>query len=405
MSAEVDLFSSQFKANPFPTWAALRATAPVHLHVAPYGARIWYITRYEDVLTVLRDNKRFTKNPRWEAAESHAPHGFGSQLSQMISQNMLFADPPDHTRLRALVGQAFTPRRVEALAPRVEAMAEELLAAVRPHGRMEVIADLALPLPMRVIMELLGIPAADQAQVHEWSKAMIAPSRYGISLRQRRRNIRGFVGYVQGMLAERRARPQDDLITALGQAEEAGGDKLSEAELTSMVALLFVTGHETVVNLIGNGLLALLTHPTQLAELQANPSLLEGALEELLRFDGPVETSTTRWAREDVWLGGQLIQRGDVVRVVLASANRDEGQFGGADGLDWGRGENAHLAFGYGIHYCLGAALARLEGRVALRGLLGLPNLRLGVGVGVAGLRWQTGVVFRGLEALPVVFG
>jgi cytochrome P450 len=403
MVEDVDLFSKAFKRDPFPTWAALREHAPVHEHVAPYGARIWYVTQYDDVLAVLRDNQRFTKNPRWETAVAHAPTGFGGNLSQMISQNMLFADPPDHTRLRALVGQAFTPRRVEALAPRVQAIAEELLERVRPHGRLEAIADFALPLPMLVIMELLGIPTADQSQVHEWSKAIIAPSRYGISLRQRRRNIRAFVEYVREVLAARQTRPQDDLITALVQAEEAGGDKLTETELTSMIALLFVTGHETVVNLIGNGLLALLTHPAQMAQLQAQPALLERAMEELLRFDGPVETSTTRWAREDVVLGGQAIRRGDVVRVVLASANRDAAVFAGADGLDFGRAENPHLAFGYGIHYCLGAPLARLEGRIAFPLLLGLPNLRLAIPP--SELKWQAGVIFRGLEALPLVFG
>lgn len=404
-----DLFSATFKANPFPTLAELREQEPVYGHLAPYGARIWYVTRYEDVLAILRDNKRFTKDPRWEtaassSASSPSPTHFGRNLSQMISQNMLFADPPDHTRLRALVGQAFTPRRVEALAPRIEAIAEELLARVRPHGRMELIADFALPLPMRVIMELLGIPAADQSQVHEWTKAIIAPSRHGIRLRQRQRNIRAFVAYVQAMFAERQARPQDDLITALVQAEEVGGDKLSEAELTSMVALLFVTGHETVVNFIGNGLLALLAHPEQTAELRANPALLERVLEELLRYDGPVETSTTRWAREDVLLGGQMIGKGDVVRVVLASANRDAAVFGdGVDGLDFGRAENPHLAFGYGIHYCLGAPLARLEGRIAFPRLLALPHLR--VAVPPAELKWHLGVIFRGLEALPLEWG
>lgn len=400
-----DLFSATFKADPFPTLAKLREQEPVYAHLAPYGARIWYITRYEDVLAVLRDNKRFTKNPRWErgTSSSASPTHFGRNLSQMISQNMLFADPPDHTRLRALVGQAFTPRRVEALAPRIEAIAEELLTRVRPHGRMELIADFALPLPMRVIMELLGIPAADQSQVHEWTKAIIAPSRHGIRLRQRQRNIRAFVAYVQAMFAERHARPQDDLITALGQAEEVGGDKLSEAELTSMVALLFVTGHETVVNFIGNGLLALLAHPEQTAELRTNPALLERAMEELLRYDGPVETSTTRWAREDVLLGGQTIRKGDVVRVVLASANRDAAVFGAGDGLDFGRAENPHLAFGYGIHYCLGAPLARLEGRIAFPRLLALPNLRLAVPP--AELKWHLGVIFRGLEAVPLEWG
>lgn len=387
-----DLFSPHFKANPFPTLATMRHNHPVYCHVAPYGARIWYITRYEDVLTVLKDNKRFTKTP---PGEQHP-----GNLFQMINRNMLFADPPDHTRLRALVSQAFTPRRVENLAPQIRAIAQELLDRVQAQGQMDVMADFAFPLPVTVIMALLGIPAGDRAQVHEWTKAIIAPGRYGITLKTRKRNIRAFVEYLQKMFALRQKEPQDDLISALVQAEEAG-DKLTEAELSSMVALLFVTGHETVVNLIGNGLHALLQQPEQLQLLRTRPELLPQAIEELLRFDGPVETSTTRWAREDVELGGQLLQRGDVVRVVLTSANRDEMLVNRPEELDLTRTEINHLAFGYGLHYCLGAPLARLEGEIAFELLLSrLPGLR--PAGELSQLAWQSGVIFRGLEQLPV---
>ncbi|MCB0037302.1 MAG: cytochrome P450, partial [Anaerolineales bacterium] len=321
-----DLFSPTFKADPFPTFATMRANEPVYCHVAPYGARIWYITRYEDVLEVLKDNTRFAKDPRNVDDEQAAVSLSNKNIFQNINQNMLFADPPDHTRLRTLVSQAFTPRRVEVIRPRIQAIAHDLLDRIEAQGMMDLIADYAFPLPVTVIMEMLGVPAADQEQVHDWSKVIIAPGRYGISLKIRKRKIRAFVNYLHAMFADRRHNPQDDLITDLVQAEESG-DTLSESELSSMVALLFVTGHETVVNLIGNGTLALLQHPAELEKLKQNPDLIDRTIEELLRYDGPVETSTTRWAREDMVLHGQTIRKGDVVRVVMTSANRDAAVF------------------------------------------------------------------------------
>lgn len=405
-----DLFSPQFKSNPFPTFAHMRQHAPIHCHHAPYGARIWYITRYEDVLDILKDNTRFAKDPR--NLERNTDNGddqtqpavslSNKNIFQNINQNMLFADPPDHTRLRTLVSQAFTPRRVELIRPRIQTIADDLLDKVAHQGHLDLIADYAFPLPVTVIMELLGVPAADQTQVHDWSKVIIAPGRHGISLKQRKRHIRAFVHYLHEMFANRRHNPQDDLITDLVQAEESG-DTLSESELSSMVALLFVTGHETVVNLIGNGTLALLQHPDQLAQLKANPDLIDPAIEELLRYDGPVETSTTRWAREDLELHGRHIKKGDVVRVVLTSANRDAAVFDHPDTLDLNRTDNPHLAFGRGLHYCLGAPLARLEGHIALLTLLNrFPNLRLATPL--TELKWHSGVIFRGLESLPLNF-
>lgn len=402
----MDLFSPEFKANPFPTYAALRQDQPIYGHDAPYGARIWYITRYEDVLAVLKDNgDLFAKDPARVREDAPLAKGGGRNVFRMINQNMLFADPPDHTRLRALVNLAFTPRRVEGFAPRMGVIAEGLLAEMARGPRpWDLMTAYAFPLPITVIMEMLGIPTADQAQVHEWSKAIIAPGRYGISLKERKRRVRAFVAYLAAMFADRRAQPRDDLITALVEAEQAG-DRLSEEELSSMVALLFVTGYETVVNLIGNGALALMQHPAQLRVLLADESE-EGwptAVEELLRYDGPVETSTTRWARRDVVLHGREIKRGDVVRVVLSSANRDERQFACPHQLDLAREDvGGHLAFGRGVHYCLGAPLARLEGSIALRALFRRwPDLH--TAVEPTQLRWNTGVIFRGLDALPVL--
>lgn len=395
-----DLFSPTFKADPFPTFAEMRAEEPIYCHHAPYGARIWYITRYEDVVAVLKDNGRFVKDPRHIEGQPAAVSLSNRNIFQNINQNMLFADPPDHTRLRTLVSQAFTPRRVEAMRPRIQAIAQRLLDQMAEHETADLIAAYAFPLPITVIMELLGVPAADQAQVHDWSKVIIAPGRYGITLKLRKRKIRDFVHYLHTMFADRRQQPQDDLITDLVQAEESG-DTLTETELSSMVALLFVTGHETVVNLIGNGVLALLQHPIQLQLLREKPTLIDSTIEELLRYDGPVETSTTRWAREDVEIHGRLIRRGDVVRVVMTSANRDAAVFDNPDALDITRSDNPHIAFGRGLHYCLGAPLARLEGRIALLSLFErFPHLHLATPA--EELAWHSGVIFRGLEQLPV---
>lgn len=390
---QYDLFSPQFKANPFPTYAHMRREAPVHGHVAPDGRIIWYITCYEDVTAVLKD-PRFSKTPPQAPRSSPGSH-------RAINENMLFADPPDHTRLRALVNQAFTPRRVEALAPRLQTITDELLATAVFQPEIDLIADLGLPLPVQVICELLGIPRPDREQVSDWSQAIISPGSRGLNYSARKRKVRQFVAYLRDLFADRQANPQDDLTTALVQAEEAG-DRLNEAELSSMVALLLVTGHETTVNLIGNGALALLQHPDQLALLRADPSLWDSAIEELLRYDGPVETSTSRWAGEDVEFKGHLLRKGDLVRVVLASANRDTAVFDHPDQLDITRLDNKHLAFGLGIHYCLGAPLARLEGKIALGTLFTrFPHLRLARPADQ--LEWHSGVLFRGLKRLPVV--
>lgn len=399
--AAYDLFSRAFKADPFPIYAAMRQDDPVYAHRAPSGQTIWYITRYDDAAAALRDHELFVKDVR--RTRDDAAEDEGGELQTAVNRNMLFADPPDHTRLRALVSLAFTPRRIDGLRGQVQQIADELIDAVAPRGACDLIEAFALPLPVIVIGELLGIPAADRVQVAAWSQTIISPVARRLSKRERRRALRAFVDYLRAVFADRRGRPRDDLISALVQAEQAG-DRLSEAELSSMTALLLVTGHETTVNLIGNGVLALLQHPEQRALLEARPELIDQAVEELLRFDGPVETATTRWVARDVVWRGRELRRGDVVRVVLASADRDPDQFPDSDRLKFTRAENRHLQFGLGIHYCLGAPLARLEGRIALPTLLRrLPNLRLAVPPET--LRWRPGVLFRGLHALPVEWG
>ncbi|MCP4359269.1 MAG: cytochrome P450 [Chloroflexi bacterium] len=397
-----DLFSLQFKQNPFPTFAQMRGHDPVYKQLSPNGVTTWYVTGYEDVLAVLKDNDRFVKDARQARPQAKRPSSSQQpSIQQLINQNMLFSDPPDHTRLRALVNQAFTPRRIEQMDGRIQAITNHLLDKAAVAGQMNLIADFALPLPVIVICELLGIPAADQEDVTDYSQAIISPRSRGLSSRERKQKMRALVAYLQQMFADRQQQPQDDLVTALVQAEMAG-DKLNEAELSSMVALLLVTGHETTVNLIGNGVVALLHRPQQLQLLLADGGLWEMAVEELLRYDGPVETSTTRWVRRDCEFRGQQMKQGDIMRVVLASANRDGRCFAAADKLDINRADvRKHLAFGHGIHYCLGAPLARLEGRIALRTLFTrFPTLQLAAPT--AELKWRSGVLFRGLESLPL---
>ncbi len=398
-----DLFSNSFKSDPFPTYARMRAMAPIYPHTAPDGSTIWYVTRYEDALIILRDDRSVSKDPRHaRPAGAPGPASRRTSVHQAINENMLFSDPPAHTRLRALVSQAFTPRRIESLAPAVQAIADDLLDVVQVDGRMDLIAAYALPLPIYVISELLGIPRMDREQVADWSQAIIAPGSRNLTFSARKGRVRALTQYLNNLFVERSRVPLDDLISALVQVEQEG-DKLSPAELSSMVILLLVTGHETTVNLIGNGALALLQNPGQLARLQDDPGLWESGIEELLRFDGPVETSTSRWAREDFRFRGHLIKRGDLIRVALSSANHDQEQFSMPEQLRVDRQSNKHLAFGLGIHYCLGASLARLEGRIALETLFRrLSELCLALPAG--DLAWRSGVLFRGMERCDVLW-
>jgi cytochrome P450 PksS len=314
---------------------------------------------------------------------------------------MLDLDEPDHARLRALVHRAFAPHLVERLRDRVQALADRLLGEAAGAGRLDLVAGYALPIPATVIADLLGVPPADQHRFHRWTQRMVSASTPGdflLALPSLYRLAR----YVRTLIAARRAAPRDDLLTALVRAEEAG-DRLSPDELLGMAVLLLVAGHETTVNLIAGGALALLQHPDQLERLRRDPSLLPAAVEELLRFTSPVELATERYAREPVEVAGATIPAGDLVLAVLGSANRDPRHFDRPDELDLARAPNRHLAFGQGAHYCLGAPLARLEGQIAFATLLRrLPHLRLAVPPG--DLRWRRGLFLRGLQALPVTW-
>src|ERR687897_43345 len=399
----VNLFDPVFKADPYPTYARLRSSAPVHRATLPDGRGVWLITRYEDVLAVLKD-ERFVKN--WRSAltpEQRAEIPTIPEVMKPLSQNMLDTDPPDHERLRALVSRAFTPRLVERMRPRVQAIADGLLNAVQERGEMDLIDDYAFPLPITVIAELLGVPAEDRNSFREWSDAAVSGNSTTEYLEEVLvPHMEAFSDYLRRMFEEKRMNPKDDLISALVRAEEAG-ERLSEDELLGMVFLLLIAGHETTVNLIGNGMLTLLQHPAQLEKLKNEPALIKGAVEELLRYDGPVETSTERFAREDVAIGGAGVPKGGVGKVVPGSAGHHPQRFTAPDALDITRAHNRHLAFGKGIHFCLGAPLARMEGQIAIGTLLRrMPELRLKGSPDA--LSWRPGMILRGLRGLPVEF-
>lgn len=384
----------QLRSNPYPIYRRYREEDAVHWNGRPdhVGFGIWYLFRFDDVAAALK-TPALGKTRRPMAPEP---------LGGILGKWMLFRNPPDHTRLRAVVSRAFTPQVVERLQPAIQGIADFLLDEVQDKGRMDVILDYASALPLIVIAELLGIPASDRAQFRKWSIDLVVavdlnPTREGVI--RATQSVLELTEYLRHIVSERRKQPQADLISALIAAEESG-ERLTEDELLSMCVLLLGAGHETTVNLIGNGMLALLQNPGEMEKLRRNPNLIDGAVEELLRYDSSVQMAF-REALEDVEIGGHLIRKGETVTVVLGSANRDPERFPDPDRLDVARSRSPHLAFGMGIHFCLGAPLARLEGRIAFDTLLRrMPNLTLDP----EPLVWRDGIVFHGVEALPVTF-
>ena len=378
---QFDLNSQEFYRRSNEIFGRLREQEPIYKQVSMYGRPMWYVTRYEDVEAILRDSQHFVLDFR-KAFDPETLQRLGErpQLMDMVNNHLLTKDGEDHRRLRALVSRVFTPRMVAGLRPRIEAIAGELLDRVQDQKEMDLVEAYAFPLPITVIAEMLGIPAKDRAKFREWSDAFVTAPFTSNDDEAFMQSAMGFVGYLGQIFEERRLNPQNDLISALLQAEEAG-DRLSTQELFSMVVLLIIAGHETTVTLIGNATVAMLTHPEVLERLRKHPEEMPEAVEEFLRYESPVQRSIARWVTEDIALGGQQFKRGDMVIAVLGSANRDSGEFAHPDVLDIDRENNgAHLAFGKGIHYCLGAPLARLEGDIALNTLLRrLPGLRLAV--------------------------
>jgi cytochrome P450 len=399
------LANPAFVANPYPVYALLRATNPVLRPPIPgyEGAGAAVLTRYADVESVLRD-------PRFSAdrTRAHLFQAFADRFPRQLLQGpdgfrtMLMVDPPDHTRLRHLVNRAFTPRRVEErLRPRIEALVEELLDALAGRHEIDVMRDFAEPLPAIVIAELLGVPAADHRQFKQWSSELLAegPGRaFQPGAQERTAALFGRLReYMRGIVAERRKSPGEDLISGLIEAQTER-DALSEGELISTSLLLLIAGHETTTNLIGNGLLALLRNPAELERLRREPDLLENAIEELLRYDSPVQ-ATVRIATEDVAIGDALIPKDAATLVLIGAANRDPAVFAEPDRLDLARENVRHLSFGLGTHFCLGAGLARLEARSAFRGLLGrFPHMALAS----EAPEYRANPFLRGLKALPL---
>lgn len=388
-----DLTVKALIADPYAGYAALRATTPVHRMTGPDGLPVWLVTRYADVRQALAD-------PRLSLDKAHATPGnyLGFKLPPALDANLLNMDPPDHTRIRRLVSQAFTPRRIAALRGPIEQVAEKLLDAMAPLGRADLLAAYAGPLPITVICDLLGVPEGDRHDFRAWTDTLITPDPNHPE--EAKAAVGAMLRFFTGLIARKRTEPADDLLSDLIAVRDEG-DRLSEDELTSLAFLILFAGYENTVHLIANAVLALLTHPEQLAAARAEPELIAGAFEEFARFDGPAPLSIRRFPREDVTIGGVTVPAGETVLLAIASANRDPDQFTDPDRLDLRRRENGHLSLGHGIHYCLGAPLARMETELALTALLRrFPDLALDVPV--EQLRHRPALRARGLLELPV---
>ncbi|WP_410568907.1 cytochrome P450 family protein [Amycolatopsis sp. cmx-4-61] len=378
----------------------LRGGGPVRrVRLPPRGLPCYLVTGFAEARALLAD-PRLRKNSQGIRAVFEAklpPEALQNGLGQDLSWHMLNSDPPDHTRLRKLVNKAFTARTVARLRPRVEQITAELLDALAGQERADLVAAFAAPLPITVICELLGVREEDRAEFSGWSKTLLSAA---VRPEQVQAAAGSMFAYLTDLIAQKRAEPAEDLLSDLVHATD-DGDSLSEPELVSMAFLLLVAGHETTVNLIANGVLALLREPAQLARLRAEPELLPGAVEEFLRFDGPIHLATLRFTAEPVEVAGVTIPEGELVLVSLLGANRDPERYPEPDKLDITRAAGGHLAFGHGIHYCVGAPLARLEAEIALGGLLArFPDIALAAKPDE--LVYRTSSLVHGLETLPV---
>jgi cytochrome P450 len=392
------LLDPKVLANPYPLYARLRNEAPVHWDAFLHA---WVVTRYQDVIKVLLEFSA-ERTPTPEQLTSMGLSAL-NPVAQVMVKQMLFLDPPAHTRLRALASYAFTPGRVAVLRDHIGEIVEKLLNDVRPKGRMEVLRDFAEPLPAIVTAEMLGLPVEDHDQLKSWSADFAEilgnfqhnPDRYPRVLR----SVEEMTAYLRAAIAEQKKRPRPGLLHAFMTAE-VDGDRFTEEEIVANVIITMVGGQETTTNLIGNGTLTLLRNPEEFERLRSDPGLIQSAVEELLRYENPTQ-HTARVAPEDVELGGKLIRKRDGVVAILAAGNRDPERFPDPDRLDLSRQDNRHLAFGWAAHFCFGAALARIEGQIAFTALSKLRNLRMEDGVR---LEWRDNLALRGLRALPVRF-
>ncbi|MFD5426735.1 cytochrome P450 [Streptomyces sp. NPDC127084] len=382
-------------ADPHAAYARLREAGPAHRMAGPDGLPIWIVSRYEDVRRLLAD-------PRLSLDKAHrAPGNYrGFSLPPALDANLLNMDPPDHTRIRRLVSKAFTPGRVEGMRPGIQARADRLLDAVADQGHADLVASYAAPLPISVICDLLGVPHDSRPDFRTWTDALIAPDPADPGAAKQA--VAAMLAYFTRLIADKRRAPGDDLLTDLVGVHD-GGDALTEDELTSLAFLILFAGYENTVQLIGSAVLALLDHPEQLAALRDDPARIRDAVEEFARYDGPAALAIRRFPTEEIAIGGVVIPAGETVMLSLASANRDPARFADPDCLDPDRHDTGHLALGHGIHYCVGAPLARLETQIAVRTLLHrFPGLELDVPRDA--LRWRPSIRARGLVALPVRF-
>lgn len=385
-----NLFTKEFTNNPYPVYENLRNSDPLLKVMFPDGNFGWLVSSYDDGVAVLKD-PRFIKD---------ITKIYGEESASVFTTNMLFSDPPDHKRLRGLMQKSFTPHIIAGMRDHIQSIADDLLAAVSSQDSMNLIDDYAFLLPIIVISELLGVPVEDRDKFRTWSNSIIEVSTQESNDETLIQHMNEFVQYLGEWFAKVRLNPGNDLISQLIISEEQG-DRLSEQELYGVVTLMIIAGHETTVNLIGNGVLALLEHPKQRRLLQEQPELIHSAIEEMLRYNGPVEFSTSRWASEDFEFRGKMMNRGDLVIVALDSANRDSRQFNNADIFDITREKSQHLAFGRGIHLCLGAPLARLEGEIAINTLLRrFPHIELQSDI--QALEWRPGMIVRGVKEIPL---
>lgn len=395
-------FLREFRLDPYPFYRQLQSKSPVYFHPV---MRSWILSRHADVVAVLQDPRFSVDRQQSTLFRRLQPfRGRRADFVEAVNSSLLMKDPPDHTRLRRLVSKAFTPSVVEALRPRVQAIVDELLDVVAPRREMDLIHDLAYPLPVIVIAEMLGIPTADRDKLKDWSDTLAVlvdplSAAPGHGLPEAEVAYLELTEYLHDVFEQRRRQPRQDLISALVAVEEQG-QKLSETELLALCALILGAGHETTTNLLGNAVLALLRNPDERQRLQHDPALIGNAVEELLRYDSPVQL-TDRVATADCEIAGQRVRRGTMVALLLGAANRDAAEFADPDRLDLSRQNNHHVAFGHGPHFCLGAALARLEAQIALPTLLRrFPNLD--------GERqpkeWKPSIVLRGPLHLRLAF-